>query len=486
MAIQCIKGDITKLQTAVIVNAANSSLLGGGGVDGAIHRAAGPELLEECRLLNGCKPGNAKLTKAYNLAACHVIHTVGPVWQGGHNNESQTLANCYSNSLNLALENNLSSIAFPAISCGVYGYPIEKAAQVAIYTCKNFLESNPNFDITFCLFSDSHLEIYQNLLSADPFSCNLEINDRILGALYGSTVGDALGVPFEFITRDQLQDSPVTGMRGHGTHNQPAGTWSDDTSLALCTISSLLDRDFDVEDIMKRFARWYDDAYLACHGKVFAIGNATKDAISRFKEGKDKNEWGCKSDWQNGNGSLMRMLPVCLYTLSEMESFALDKSFVASSITHSHPRSKIGCGYLNMIIRQLIKGETLETAMDFANIEMKPYIPEAELDNYSSIIDKSILNANEDDIQSSSYIIHTLEASLYCVQQTNNFSDAVLKAVNLGDDTDTTACITGALAGIMYGRKQIPNKWIDHLAEAELLKNLYSSFADKVCSRKIL
>ena len=165
MAIHCLKGDITKLQTEVIVNAANSSLLGGGGVDGAIHRAAGPELLKECRLLNGCKPGNAKITKGYNLSASHVIHTVGPVWQGGHNNESQTLANCYLNSLNLALENNLTSIAFPAISCGVYGYPIGKAAQVAVQSCKSFLESNPNFEITFCLFSESDLEVYQNLLN---------------------------------------------------------------------------------------------------------------------------------------------------------------------------------------------------------------------------------------------------------------------------------------------------------------------------------
>ncbi|MCM8526247.1 MAG: ADP-ribosylglycohydrolase family protein, partial [Lentisphaeraceae bacterium] len=456
------------------------------GVDGAIHKAAGPELLEECRLLNGCKAGNAKITKAYNLPARHVIHTVGPVWQGGHNNESQTLENCYINSLNLALENNLNSIAFPAISCGVYGYPIEKAAQIAVQSCKSFLESNPNFDITFCLFSDADLQIYQNLLNADPFACNLEINDRILGSLYGAAVGDALGVPFEFITRDQLQDSPVTGMRGHGTHNQSAGTWSDDTSLTLCTISSLLEKDFDVEDIMDRFARWYSEGYLACHGKVFDIGNATKDAISRYKAGKNKNEWGCKSDWQNGNGSLMRMLPVCLYTLSEMESFALDKSFVASGITHAHPRSKIGCGYFTLLIRKLVSAASLVEALDFANKEMKPYIPESEEDNFARIIDKSILTTNEDDIQSSSYIIHTLEASLYCLHQTSNFSDAVLKAVNLGDDTDTTACITGALAGMMYGRRQIPEKWIDHLAEGELLKNLYFSFADKVCSRKIL
>ena len=166
--IKLIQDDITRLEVDAIVNAANTSLMGGGGVDGAIHRAAGPRLLEECRTLDGCKTGRAKITKGYNLPARFVIHAVGPIWRGGAKGEEELLAGAYENSLRLAEEKGLKSIAFPNISTGIYGFPKERAAEIAIETTREFLKKNPGIEtVTFVCFDRENYDIYDRILGSD-------------------------------------------------------------------------------------------------------------------------------------------------------------------------------------------------------------------------------------------------------------------------------------------------------------------------------
>lgn len=305
----------------------------------------------------------------------------------------------------------------------------------------------------------------------------LSSQQRMLGGLYGSLVGDALGVPVEFGSRDHRKNDPVVSMRGFGMHNQPAGTWSDDGSLLLCAVESLADHDFDTQDMGQRFVRWLDDCHWSAHGRVFDIGSATHRALDQIALGTLAEESGGRSESSNGNGSLMRILPVPLASLScDLDDFC-DRIARASAIPHAHDRTKLACVMQGLIVRALMGGENPSGAHSKASVEFRArYGSHAEYAHFSPLLNPDFATLPESAIHSSGYVLHTLTASIWCLLTTNSFSECVLKAVNLGDDTDTTGCVAGGLAGVLYGIESIPEEWLRALPRQEQLRNLFEKF----------
>lgn len=303
-------------------------------------------------------------------------------------------------------------------------------------------------------------------------------NDRFLGGLWGSLTGDALGVPVEFSARPTVLQNPVTGMRAFGTHHQPVGTWSDDSSLLLCTAESLVKHEFSLDDIAQRFLRWVREAYWSPHGDVFDIGIATSQAISRYAQGMSPMQCGGRGEQDNGNGSLMRILPVCLRFANADLSLMLTRVEAVSSITPAHPRSLMACGLFGLVTREILAGvpapEALSHALPHFQQRYADRWPE-EMSHFSTI-GPALENAHMDMIDSSGYVIHTLTASLWCLLTTGSYSECVLKAVNLGGDTDTTGCVAGGLAGVYYGLDAIPREWLDALARKEDVARLFNQF----------
>ena len=314
--------------------------------------------------------------------------------------------------------------------------------------------------------------------------------ETIQAGLLGLAVGDALGVPVEFRPRAALDAAPVTGMRAYGTHSQPAGTWSDDTSMALCVLETLAERGMDWNNMMARFHRWADEGYLTPYGRVFDIGCATRSALARYwEDGLPPLECGGTSARDNGNGSLMRILPMALY-LHRRQGPAfpsMPASYeairLASSLTHAHPVSVMACGIFCAAANELLCGrftpEDLQhgiaAAKGFYAIQpaFAPWLEQFER------VDGNILpSLPREAIQSGGYVLHTLEAALWCLLRTDSFSACVLEAVNLGEDTDTTAAVAGGLAGIRYGLEAIPPEWLAVLARREDIEGLCKAFWD--------
>lgn len=312
-----------------------------------------------------------------------------------------------------------------------------------------------------------------------------DLSESIKSALLGVAVGDALGVPVEFKDREFLKKHPITDLIGYGTHNMPPGTFSDDSSLTFC-LAEALTEDFNLNTIASKFVEWYYFGYWSARGDVFDIGNATQDAIIRIRSGVNPELAGNDDSRSNGNGSLMRILPLVFYLLDKedrQERFEITN--LVSSITHRHIRSVIACYYYLEFARKLLEGKDgFRIYRDLKNevpeILFDKKVPTIEIAHFDRLFKENIFELPEEKIYSSGYVLHSLEASIWCLLTTENYESAVLKAVNLGEDTDTTAAITGGLAGILYGFDAIPATWKKELAKEKDIANLSERMGFKI------
>lgn len=313
----------------------------------------------------------------------------------------------------------------------------------------------------------------------------------------GLVVGDALGVPVEFLSRDKLKTDPVNGMREYGTHFQPAGTWSDDSSLAIATMDSLLDG-LDYRDIMDKFCAWAMYADYTPYGKVFDVGVSTSRAIMNYGRGGDPVSCGGKEENDNGNGSLMRILPAVLYLSKGKDNYRITANAEnmqiihnISGLTHAHPRSQIACGLYAIFISGILGSREKEKPLDIltrasrvafvhygeSGIYGEEFVE--ELREYDRLRDmERFAQFSEDQIRSSGYVVDTLEAATWCFLTSSSYKECVLKAVNLGDDTDTVAAVAGGMAGCFYGYEEILEEWISVIPKREWIEELCQKLQD--------
>lgn len=304
--------------------------------------------------------------------------------------------------------------------------------------------------------------------------------ENIEGCFLGLAIGDALGVPFEFSTRNVLKASPVTTTCGFGTWSQPTGTWSDDSSLTFCLAESLT-QGYDVNDIGQSFVRWMKEGYWGAHHSVFDIGGTTRLSLQRIVNGQSPLHSGGFEEESNGNGSLMRIAPASIYFSKRDDDFLMERMREVSGITHMHFRSVFSCFIYSKLISAIIQGLEKMDAYRLAIKQITDYARHqkfnlSELRRFNRILDGSLPAETEEGIYSDGYVINTLAASIWCFLTEDTYKGAVLKAVNLGEDTDTTACVTGALAGLYYGSNEIPHHWKSVLARREDIIRLAKDF----------
>lgn len=317
-------------------------------------------------------------------------------------------------------------------------------------------------------------------------------DNKVHAALFGLAIGDALGVPVEFKDRNYLKRFPVKDMLEYGAHGQPLGTWSDDSSLTFCLAESLCKK-YDIDDIGQKFVQWRNEEIWTPHGQVFDIGISTNQAIHSIETGTKPILAGGYSEMDNGNGSLMRILPLLFY----IKDLKIEKRFDiikdVSSITHAHIRSVLACFiYLEYAIK-LLNGSTKWEAYKQMQMEVNNFLnsnaicSQNEMDKFHKILENQVgsyqiqilYQLEENEINSSGYVLDSLEASLWCILTSENYEDTVLKAVNLGKDTDTTGAIAGGLAGLLYGYDAIPSRWVNVLSKKDDITRLCNELSVK-------
>lgn len=317
-------------------------------------------------------------------------------------------------------------------------------------------------------------------------------NELVKASLYGFIIGDALGVPVEFMSRESLKNKKITDMEEYGTHNQPKGTWSDDSSMLLATIDGLLNSKeiIDYQLIMNNFLAWKQKGDFTPFNHVFDIGISTSIALATYQQNKNNNNpeqiiCGTGEISSNGNGSLMRILPVSLYLcylgINYKDNKFMEIIKTISSMTHSHIYSIVGCFIYSVYIIELLKEYDKFKAYKNTQNSLQEICKEySELniirEIYGKIVYEDISKLKENDIKSSGYVVDSLEASIWCVLTTNDYKEAVLKAVNLGEDSDTIGALTGGLAGIIYGYNSIPQKWLNDLQRKDYLDQIINTF----------
>jgi ADP-ribosyl-[dinitrogen reductase] hydrolase len=304
--------------------------------------------------------------------------------------------------------------------------------------------------------------------------------NQIKGTFLGIAIGDALGVPVEFMSRSHLSQNPIKSFNQFYFQNENRGSWSDDSSLTFCLAETIIEG-FSLELLAEKIKAWYLENYWAPNGVAFEIGIATRNSIYRLEKGTTPSESGESGEYSNGNGSLMRVAPLAFYLANESIEDRFQTVKKVSSITHAHMRSVISCFFFIEFLQNLMICDDKFEAFETTQNTVRDYINSTSCNNDEKALflrlfyDKVYL-LEEEEVFSSAYVLHTLEASIWCFLNTNTYEEAVLKAVNLGHDTDTTGSVTGALAGIFYGADAIDTKFIETIARSNDIIDLAERF----------